>query len=138
MPNCEEGWMTRSIAGDLVDDVYGGYGLPAFSSPVTFSREAGVTKRAVRESGRAESARPGLVRLLAREIAATSRSLRSGDGPRNVLHALMMEDDVTAGEIAGIIHSDPQDSETVLSALAELGIVGVDYSRPMQRYTLGG
>lgn len=73
-----------------------------------------------------------------RQLLETGRSIRTGRGPRTVLHALLLEDGQTLGRIAAKLHSDPRDLELSLSILVDIGWVQVDDSGPLKRYTLPG
>jgi hypothetical protein len=130
--------LTRSLLGGISGDLYSGY-RPA---GVIVESEDSLASRLAYEGSGVKSGvkveRSRLWHLFARELASTARSVKAGGTPATVLHALMQEGPLAAGEIAGIVHSDPRDNDVTLSTLIELGVVEVDDSRPMPRYFITG
>lgn len=60
-----------------------------------------------------------------------------GQGALNFLNPLMLEDNLTIGEIAGRIHCDPRDLKYGINVLSERGIIRIDTTEPnLPRYTL--
>ena len=76
------------------------------------------------------------LKVLRREMEETGRSIRRGASPSTVLHALLLQDDQTIGQIAAATHRDPRDLHLAIDSLVALSLVRVDATRHLSRYSL--
>jgi hypothetical protein len=74
--------------------------------------------------------------MLRNEIEETARSVRHRRSPETVLHALLLKDNQTVGQISAMVHRDPRDLELALDALISLSLVRVDKTKHLERYSL--
>jgi hypothetical protein len=132
---------------ERVDDVYP-FGIPLINQPVekvNQLREKVSQLGVYVDEGSASEARAG-ARMVAeltlstiqRELIGTAHSIRADGEPKTVLHALLLEDDLTLGRIAGTIHQDPRDLAFQLEALCDLGWVRRQGGDGPERYSLVG
>jgi hypothetical protein len=79
------------------------------------------------------------VPIIRDELVGTARSIRAGRGPQSVLHALLLEDDQTVGQVAAMLHRDPRDLELAFVALQKIGwLRSITVDGPLPRFRLVG
>jgi hypothetical protein len=123
-----------------VEEVYP-FGVPLVIQPVAKLNELDTLfERAYGgpEDAGAEFTPNEVLGIIYREVLATGRSIRNSRGPSTVLHALILQDQLSLGQIAGIVHQDPRDLEMQVRALASLGWVREDDRNGLTKYSLTG
>ena len=117
----------RFTLSEAVDGVWTGYGPP----PIYMPKEKGPSF--------AEFYKQDLEQRFRAHLSKTYMSIREGGNgsPQTVMHALILGDQQTIGDIAARMHADPRLLRADLSMLSETGWLISDTSdSDLTRYTL--
>jgi len=130
------------IGLDKVHDVYEGYGLPEVrvdSRPRGWQLVEDLSPLDLAKSPSLldldPSERASAFRALRRQLRQLASAVREDAEPTNVLHALVLEDSQTIGQLAAKMHGAPLEFEGDLQQLVVLGLVVIEPG-PLPRYSL--